>query len=95
MHPTLRLLLSSSSKPLPPHTLTITLFTRPNCSLCTTAKHVLAQTWEKQHFEYLEVDIMDPGNFVGGREYEFDVPVVRPQTLSIGMCNCGSTNGEL
>ena len=32
---------------------------------------------------------MNPGNFVGGREYEFDVPVVRhpspPQTLGIRM----------
>ena len=86
MHPTLRLLLSTTTKPLPPHTLTITLFTRPTCSLCTTAKHVLAQAWEKRHFEYREVDITDPGNSVGGREYEFDVPVVRspPPTNILG-----------
>ncbi|KAF8425522.1 hypothetical protein EV426DRAFT_595467 [Tirmania nivea] len=94
MHPTFRLLLSSTSKPLPPHTLTITLFTRPTCPLCTTAKHVLAQTWEKRHFEYREVNIMDPGNALGGAEYEFDVPVIHIQpTKSVSEKTSGVVEG--
>ena len=58
MRPILRLLLPhNSTTKFPPHALTITLFTRTNCSLCHVARDVLGKVWEKKHFEYQEVDI--------------------------------------
>src|SRR6266536_1983854 len=36
----------------------ITLFTRPNCSLCTDAKDILSNVWDKRPFEYKEIEVM-------------------------------------
>ena len=63
MRPTLRLLLSQT-KP-PPHALIITLFTRANCSLCHAARDVLSKAWEKRHFGYQEVDILQDRGLTG------------------------------
>ena len=60
----------------------ITLFTRPNCGLCDSAKTVLASLGERQPFSYREVDIGKP-DAKGWRDlYDFDVPVVRPPSFS-------------
>ena len=67
MHPTLCLL---------QHSARITLFTRANCSLCSSAKAVLASLGKKRTFEYNEVDVMARGEKEWKDMYEFDVPVV-------------------
>lgn len=55
----------------------ITLFTRPNCGLCDTAKTVLASLRERRPFSYREVDL-GKADAKGWRDlYDFDVPVVR------------------
>ena len=61
--------------PLTQHTALLTLFTRPNCSLCGTAKETLAAIVRRRAVEYREVDIMEPerrgdgdGGGVGGDE---------------------------
>ncbi|CUS09216.1 unnamed protein product [Tuber aestivum] len=66
MRQTLSLLLQR----LPVH---ITLYSRATCSLCDTARTELSQAWEKQPFEYVEVDVMKDDKW---RVYEFDVPVI-------------------
>ncbi|KAL1840647.1 hypothetical protein VTJ49DRAFT_255 [Mycothermus thermophilus] len=54
----------------------ITLFTRPNCGLCTQAKSVLSEVWDRRPFLFQEVDIVKPEN-KGWRDlYDFDVPVI-------------------
>ncbi|MCJ1475714.1 hypothetical protein MMC13_004377 [Lambiella insularis] len=62
------------------HSARVTLFTRANCSLCASAKAVLASLEKRRSFEYKEVDVMAEGNEVG-KEYEFDVPVVHVQRV--------------
>lgn len=55
----------------------ITLFTRPNCGLCDSARTVLASLGERRPFSYREVDI-GKADAKGWRDlYDFDVPVVR------------------
>lgn len=56
----------------------ITLFTRENCSLCTDAKKVLSNVWDKRPFEYDEINVMEPVHD-RWKIYEFDTPVVWPQ----------------
>ncbi|KAI6902960.1 Phosphoenolpyruvate/pyruvate domain-containing protein [Hortaea werneckii] len=58
------------------HALRLTFFTRPNCMLCTEAKDVLSKVWDRRHFEYEEVDIMQPADKEWRNLYEFDTPVV-------------------
>lgn len=54
----------------------ITLFTRENCGLCSQARSVLADVWDKRPFAFVQVDIIKPES-KGWRDlYEFDVPVV-------------------
>lgn len=55
----------------------LTLFTRPNCSLCDSAKLVLQSLSKKKHFQLNQLDIMDPVNARWKRIYELDTPVVR------------------
>ena len=58
------------------HACRITLFTRSNCSLCTSAKDILSTVWDTRPFAFKEVDVMKPDQ-VGWRNlYEFDTPVV-------------------
>lgn len=59
------------------HTARLTLFTRPNCSLCDSAKTVLQIVAKKRSFDYNEIDIMLPGQNEYKDLYEFDTPVVR------------------
>lgn len=54
----------------------VTLFTRPNCSLCTTAKGVLEDVKRQKDFDYHELDVMLPQNIQWKNVYEFDTPVV-------------------
>jgi len=65
------------------HALRLTLFTRPNCSLCTDAKSVLSRVRDKKPFEYEEVDVMTAGQRKWKDLYEFDTPVVGPS-----QCRC-------
>lgn len=58
------------------HTARLTLFTRPNCSLCDSAKTVLQIVAKKRSFDYNEIDIMLPGQNGYKDLYEFDTPVV-------------------
>lgn len=62
----------------------ITLFTRENCSLCSDAKQVLSQVWDKRPFEYDEVDVMAPSQTKWKGLYEFDTPVVNINLLLHG-----------
>jgi glutaredoxin len=57
-------------------TLRLTLFTRPNCSLCDDAKGVLSKVWDRRPFEYDEVNVMDSKQGKWKAVYEFDTPVV-------------------
>lgn len=54
----------------------ITLFTRPNCKLCTDAKVALSNVWDARPFEYQEVEIMKEEGKMWRDLYEFDTPVV-------------------
>lgn len=68
MHATTRLL---------QHACRITLFTRETCGLCTQAKSVLSDVWDRRPFEYKEIDIIKSEQIPRWRDlYEFDVPVV-------------------
>ena len=52
----------------------LTLFTRPDCSLCVDAKGVLSKVWDRRPFEYDEIDVMKQDKWKA--LYEFDTPVV-------------------
>ena len=54
----------------------VTFFTRENCGLCTNARKVLADVWEKRPFVFSEIDIVKPEHKSWRDKYDFDVPVV-------------------
>lgn len=54
----------------------VTFFTRENCGLCTNARQVLADVWEKRPFAFSEIDIVKPEHKSWKDKYDFDVPVV-------------------
>ncbi|THX55286.1 hypothetical protein D6D06_05008 [Aureobasidium pullulans] len=54
----------------------ITLFTRSNCKLCSDAKEVLSNVWDKRPFEYDEINVMDHSDQKWKNMYEFDTPVI-------------------
>jgi glutaredoxin len=58
----------------------LTLFTRPHCGLCDTAKLTISKLRQRRPFDYTEVDIMTPENKSWKDVYEFDVPVLHVQT---------------
>lgn len=65
------------------HACRITLFTRETCGLCTQAKSVLSDVWDRRPFEYKEIDIIKSQQIPRWRDlYEFDVPVVRDESLT-------------
>ncbi|KAJ3568097.1 hypothetical protein NPX13_g6540 [Xylaria arbuscula] len=67
MHPTTRLFQACR----------ITLFTRENCGLCSTARSVLSDVWDTRPFQFREVDIVKSEAGPQWRElYDFDVPVI-------------------
>ena len=57
----------------------ITLFQREGCGLCTQARSVLSEVWDKRPFAYTQVDIMKPESKSWRDMYDFDVPVVRSE----------------
>ena len=76
-----QLILQVNMKPstrLLQHACRITFFTRQNCMLCTNAKSVLSDVWDKRPFEYKEIDVMAPEGKSWKDFYEFDTPVVCP-----------------
>ncbi|RSL61797.1 hypothetical protein CEP53_004995 [Fusarium sp. AF-6] len=56
----------------------ITFFTRDTCGLCTQAKSVLSDVWDKRPFAYTEVniDLPKPESKKWRDLYDFDVPVI-------------------
>lgn len=76
------------------HTARLTLFTRPNCSLCDSAKAVLQIVARKRSFDYNEIDIMLPAQNEYKDLYELDTPVVRTNLifLSLFQASCQFTN---
>ncbi|KAF2274530.1 glutaredoxin 2 [Westerdykella ornata] len=62
----------------------ITLFTRENCSLCDTAKSVVATVGKTTPFKYQEVNVMEPGQEKWRAVYEFDTPVIHVEKASSG-----------
>jgi len=54
----------------------LTLFTRPNCSLCDDAKVVLSRVWDRRPFHYDEIDVMSADQGRWKDLYEFDTPAV-------------------
>ncbi|KAI9686072.1 MAG: hypothetical protein M1822_004055 [Bathelium mastoideum] len=67
------------------HACQITLFTRANCGLCTQAKQVLSNVWDKRPFEYQEIDVMAAGQQAWKDLYEFDTPVVSLSLFSLAI----------
>ena len=61
----------------------LTLFTRPNCSLCDTAKRTVTKLRKHRKFDYLEMDIMMSGNKAWKDVYELDVPVLHVQVCAL------------
>ena len=59
----------------------LTLFVRPNCSLCDDAKAALSNVWDQRPFDYKEVNVMAPGQDSWKNVYEFDTPVVCSRAL--------------
>ncbi|KAF8958215.1 hypothetical protein BGZ46_002015 [Entomortierella lignicola] len=55
--------------------LRLTLFTKTNCGLCTTAKEALTRVQTKVPFHLDQIDIYAPGQ-EASQKYMFDVPVV-------------------
>ncbi|QPH00281.1 hypothetical protein C2857_003682 [Epichloe festucae Fl1] len=54
----------------------ITLFSRDNCDLCTQAKGVLSDVWDKRPFAYKEVNLALPESNAWRELYDFDIPVI-------------------
>ncbi|KAG5984940.1 hypothetical protein E4U55_002522 [Claviceps digitariae] len=54
----------------------ITLYTRDNCGLCTQAKGVLSDVWDKRPFAYKEVNLALPESNAWRELYDFDIPVI-------------------
>jgi hypothetical protein len=60
----------------------ITLFSRDDCGLCTQAKGVLSDVWDKRPFQYTEVNLAKPEFKHWKNLYDFDIPVVSTISLS-------------
>lgn len=58
------------------HACRITLFSRDDCGLCTQAKGVLSNVWDKRPFDYTEVNLAKPEFKHWKNLYDFDIPVV-------------------
>ena len=54
----------------------ITLFSRDDCGLCTQAKGVLSNVWDKRPFLYTEVNLAKEESKQWRNLYDFDIPVV-------------------
>ncbi|KAJ5358135.1 hypothetical protein N7541_005293 [Penicillium brevicompactum] len=63
----------------------LTLFTRAGCGLCDNAKNTVLQFQKRRSFEYVEQDIMAPGNEPWKEVYDFDVPVLHVQSVKDGL----------
>lgn len=63
------------------HACRITLFSRDDCGLCTQAKDVLSNVWDKRPFHYTEVNLAKPEFKHWKNLYDFDIPVVSSPLL--------------
>ncbi len=68
------------------HACRVTVFSRDNCGLCTQAKSVLTDVWDKRPFAYKEVNLAKPESEAWRNLYDFDIPVVR---TSLGSARAG------
>jgi hypothetical protein len=66
------------------HSARLTLFTRPNCSLCETAKSQVALARRNRGIvvDYREIDVMAAGQQAWRQLYEFDTPVLHVQRVT-------------
>jgi glutaredoxin len=78
----------------------ITLFTRSNCKLCSDAKEVLSNVWDKRPFEYDEINVMEHSDQKWKNMYEFDTPVVSTlcaafmfMILTVSLDSCRQSKG--
>ncbi|KAK4508586.1 hypothetical protein PRZ48_002325 [Zasmidium cellare] len=72
--------------------LRLTLFTHDHCSLCVPVKEAMSRVWDRRHFEYREVDVLDPKNSKWKTLYEFDIPVVHvDRTAALTSTDDGET----
>ncbi|KAK5987296.1 Glutaredoxin-like protein [Cladobotryum mycophilum] len=62
----------------------ITLFSRDNCGLCTQAKDVLSNVWDKRPFLYKEVNLALPESKEWKNLYDFDIPVIHISKAEAG-----------
>ena len=61
------------------NTIRLTLFMRPNCGLCDSAKVLLQNLGRRKRFAINHIDVMHPTNLHWKALYEFDTPVVSIQ----------------
>ncbi|EXJ77804.1 hypothetical protein A1O3_10033 [Capronia epimyces CBS 606.96] len=71
-------------------TVRLTLFTRANCGLCDVAKSRIVEFKKQRPVDYVEVDIMSPGQEKWKAVYDFDVPVLH---VDKGAGKADSSNG--
>ncbi|KAK1253700.1 hypothetical protein MKX07_001777 [Trichoderma sp. CBMAI-0711] len=62
----------------------ITLFSRDDCGLCTQAKGVLSNVWDKRPFLYTEVNLAKEESKHWRNLYDFDIPVVHISKAEAG-----------
>jgi glutaredoxin len=58
------------------HGIRLTLFSGKGCSLCHSAKEILAKVHQRRPFEYQEVDTGAKGQEQWRNLYQFDIPVL-------------------
>lgn len=54
----------------------VTLFTKPQCSLCDTAKFLIQRAKVQVSFDFQSCDISAQGNEALFEKYKYDIPVV-------------------
>lgn len=55
---------------------TVTLFTKPDCTLCVPVKFIIRKTQHANDFDYQEVNIDDEEQKEWFDLYKYDIPVV-------------------
>ena len=66
-----------TTKSLLQYSARVTLFARPNCGLCDTAKATLREVAKSRPFDFHEINVMSGEQEEWRALYEFDTPVVR------------------
>lgn len=69
------------------HGIRLTLFSGKGCSLCHSAKEILAKVHQRRPFEYQEVDTGAKGQEQWRNLYQFDIPVLHVQRVMHAAAN--------